>query len=421
MKRLILLTMVVALVMASFACAPAQEAALETGAPVTVTAEAPAPTASPATAEAATEAAADYAALTALLTRISTDYQPGTAGCSLQAAKLAGQLLDWYAKYPVDASRLAQAMAEAVAGLSRDAANAYVGQFDDIYSTAILLTEDYAIDYLESAGYTAEAYPYSHASVEALFSGLQAGIPIEMQGFLRRVEPTSPISIDMDGDGSMETVTVTVDEDKYTTDVAIAGAKGNYSDHLDTALMFLSAYVGDAWLGDGSQALFLCGDEASDDYETVVYRLQNGELQRADIFGSLLDANEKGVLTIECAVDVFGTYGGVCQYQLRDGFTFSFCSPYRVQNDSDNWAERKLTVICDSLPVILQDGTNEAATLPKGTELVLLETDQKSYAVLEDANGDAYRVDIERHDDDWQWYLNGMPEDQCFEPLLYAG
>lgn len=422
MKRTVILLLAAALAAAAFACAPEAATAVDTPvATEAVTSVGQTQTTMEPEENAPLAPDADLAGLQTLLLQISTDYQPGSAGCSLRAAKLAGQMLDWYAKNSVPAELLTQAMQAVIADLPKDAAASYAGQFDDIYQTAITLTEDYALDYLESAGYSPEAYPYSDASVDSLFSALQAGLSPEILGYLRRVAPGTPILLDMDGDGLQETVTIATDENAYVTDVFVTGASGSYTDHMDYALSYLSAYVGDAWLGNGGQALFLSGDEASDDYNTRIYRLCNGELQHAEIYGRLVDADEKGVLTIERSIDVFGTYGGVCQYQLQDGFAFSICTPYRVQQYADNWESRKLTVICDGLPAILQNGTDTPVSLQKGTELALLETDQQSYALLENANGDSYLVEIEKHDDDWQWYINGMPEDQCFTPLLYAG
>ncbi len=413
------LTLLLAGLLAALALGCVPETATTPDAPVVISAEA---SAQP---DGEAAPAADYTKLAILLSQVASEYQPGSAGCSLRAARLAGQLMDWNAQNAGDAEGISATVKTVYDTLPGETASQYASQLNDMYRTAIQLTEDGAEDLLSSAGYTPAAYPYARIEAETLFTALLNGIGAKLnteeKPFMQKVDPTQPIQLDVDSDGIPEQVTILVDEEAYVTDITFTSDTVQYTDHVEMALSFLSAYVGGAWQCDASQSLLLTGDEASDDYMTLVYRMQGGQMQQAEIYGRLLDADANGLLTIERAIDVFGTYGGVCEYQMQDDFSFTLASPFRVQAFDDNPDGRKLTVICDSLPVTILDGSNQKSTLPKGTELMLRETDQESYAVLENASGAKYRVAIERHDDDWQWYIDGMPEDQCFTPLMYAG
>lgn len=128
----------------------------------------------------ACEATASPAALDALkgtLAEISVHYFPGTAGCSLQAAKYAGTLLDWYAETRPAAEDVTAAAEAFYAGLDLDAGAVFNGeQIDGIYAAACELLDETAPDYLDSAGYRPTHYPWAETDVTALFSALYAGV-----------------------------------------------------------------------------------------------------------------------------------------------------------------------------------------------------------------------------------------------------
>ena len=263
----------------------------------------------------------------------------------------------------------------------------------------------------------AEATPVQQTQ-QATAAPVETDAPQQDGSFWTKLDPAAAMQADLDGDGTAETVTVTVNEDAYTTDVTVEGAAGTLTDHLDTALMFLKAYYGDAKAGDGSRELYLTGDEASDDYATYAYRIVNGALQRTDIFGEAVDCDGETV-TIRRATDVLGTYDSTCKYALQDGeFRFRPVSPFTIARYEGDWADRVLTLQKDGLPVQTTAGET---TLQKGTELMLTETDQESYAVLVDRQGNAYRISMEKPADDWRWFIGGVAEGDWFGELLYAG
>ncbi len=238
----------------------------------------------------------------------------------------------------------------------------------------------------------------------------------------REIDVTQPIRLDLDGDGTDETLTVLVDDNAYTTTVTVLDDGAVLTDTLDNALYFATGHLADTLEDDGQLELYLSGDMASDDYVTCVYRLQNGRLERADFYGRAEAVNGRGLTAVEVVVDVFGTYGGTCFYRLEDRFAFSPASSSAIHRYAGDWDERKLTLRRDGLPAeILVDGRLAPTTLLAGTELMLIESDEASYAVLEAADGTLYRVALGRPEGEWAWFIGGVSETEWFGELLYAG
>ena len=182
MKRLVLLAVITALLLC--ACAPGKPSApLENADALEATVEPEQPRLEPEPEETAQQPAADEnaALLTALLQTIKAHYQPGTAGCSLQAARFAGQLLDWNAEAHPDAETVTIVTAAFYQTLDGEAAVLFSGeQLPGVYEAARALLEENALDYLESAGYQPVSYPWSADTVDALFAALFDGIGREL-------------------------------------------------------------------------------------------------------------------------------------------------------------------------------------------------------------------------------------------------
>ena len=63
----------------------------------------------------------------------------------------------------------------------------------------------------------------------------------------------------------------------------------------------------------------------------------------------------------------------------------------------------------------------EPETLPEGENLWFLRTDGHSYVDMRMEDGRECRIDVEDGPEGWERYVNGMPETDCFDGLLYAG
>lgn len=152
------------------ACAPGKPAEPEptlciSGAPASAAPATPAP-------EALSAEAAE--ALTAILTDLSDNFAPGTAGSSLSAARLGGQLLDWYAEYRPASASITAAAEAFLKSLPAEMAAVLPEKLAAVYSEAASLTEDL----LEAAGYQPQYFPWPGKDIVALFCALQAGIGI---------------------------------------------------------------------------------------------------------------------------------------------------------------------------------------------------------------------------------------------------
>jgi hypothetical protein len=62
---------------------------------------------------------------------------------------------------------------------------------------------------------------------------------------------------------------------------------------------------------------------------------------------------------------------------------------------------------------------NTVETIPAGTEFFFLRTDNETWVDLVMTDGQECRIVIEEID--WTPCINGVPEWECFENLMYAG
>lgn len=111
--------------------------------------------------------------LSTYLGAINTDYQQGVAGCSLNAAKIAGEMLDWYAQnMPSDAS-ISSETAAFFKTLGSNTAD-FTSKLGDIYGSAMMVCSGDGADLLSSAGYTPKA-TFTAEQAKVLFSAVYAG------------------------------------------------------------------------------------------------------------------------------------------------------------------------------------------------------------------------------------------------------
>lgn len=239
----------------------------------------------------------------------------------------------------------------------------------------------------------------------------QAAVPAE----------TAP-DTDMKPDNAADmTADVAVDENAYTTTVTVTTSTGVYRDTFDQALMYADSFLIDTQVDDGYTELYVTGDSASDDYVTVVYRIENGQLRRTVVYNGFLSCDGNGRVTFSANVNILGTWGGKYTCKLQPDFSFQQDSPYTIIRYDGDWADRKLTTRMEGLPVHAVDGAQEACSLPMGTELFPVETDMSTYINLADEKGTLYRLDIWRPEDDWEWHIGDDTETDWFGELMYAG
>ena len=124
------------------------------------------PVASP-SASSESSAAADTA-LTDVLDRINNNMEPGTAGSSLKAAKLAAALLDWGETTKLSADQI---KAETVAWLTpkgNDEQSSFAEKYTAVKSAVDAVAGDNGKELLDEAGVTDSHYPWNDAAFAAV-------------------------------------------------------------------------------------------------------------------------------------------------------------------------------------------------------------------------------------------------------------
>lgn len=240
------------------------------------------------------------------------------------------------------------------------------------------------------------------------------------EAHFRRIDFDGTIVIDLDLDGSLENIGVSQNEDGTVT-VEHTDGDEHFAGTIDP-LYITECYIDDVTESDGYLELFVTGDMASDDYATHIYRFKDSVTEESVIYGIVKNAAGEGSLIVHETVDVFGTYGAECRYSLKDGLEFEVSSPYTVVQ-YEGFEERKITVIRDDLPAqAFLDGVEyEDVLLPAGTELLLIETDCKSYGLFTTEDNKIIRIAITKKPDEWGWFIDGISEEEWFDGLSYSG
>lgn len=160
-------------------------------------------------------------------------------------------------------------------------------------------------------------------------------------------------------------------------------------------------------------------DHASDDYETSVYRLTNGIIEKignveAAIDGGNININE---VKMESWVYFLGTYGGVKTYRFSDADQFR-------TEDTEYLLERNQYVLTTKTDLMIRlDGEETESLLPTGSHIILTATDGATYVkfVIQET-GQTGTMMVQKNSGDWpNITIQGISETDCFEMLPYAG
>lgn len=158
-------------------------------------------------------------------------------------------------------------------------------------------------------------------------------------------------------------------------------------------------------------------DRASDDYETTIYRLSDGVIEKVTEITAAVDqgnVNSDEIL-MESWVYMLGTYGGVKNYYFDDNGRF-------VTDDTEFLLHRNEYVLTTtkSLPVTLD---NVESILPAGSHIVLNATDDETCVTFTiQETGQVGTLQVSRDENNYDHIvIDGMNENECFEILPYAG
>jgi len=193
------------------------------------------------------------------------------------------------------------------------------------------------------------------------------------------------------------------------------------------------AYDFDVYLAHMGDKNYIYSDSLSDnDYHMLSTWDINGDTPKItqELFGTEVDYewieegfeegttythvfNNPEFLRLETRFEILGTRGGTATYKLskKDGKPEMTDEAYTFNYGHDV----KTTIVLDAkvLPEM------EKTKLPIGTSLTPYQTDGKTFVDLKTENGSVVRLNIDVSDRPLK--VNGIPEDECFENLLYAG
>lgn len=183
-------------------------------------------------------------------------------------------------------------------------------------------------------------------------------------------------------------------------------------EYLSLEKIYLIKYQGEVYC-------LLVVDYASDDYETSVYRLTDGIIEKIDTFGSSIDAGNINAheMKMETWIYFLGTYGGMKTYRFDEKGKLA-------TSDTEYVLERNQYVLTTKtdLPVLL-DGEDADSTLPSGSHIILKATDGETYVkFVVQETGQTGTMMVQRDPKEWSNItINGINENDCFEMLPYAG
>ncbi len=174
---------------------------------------------------------------------------------------------------------------------------------------------------------------------------------------------------------------------------------------------------------DGRSFLIFDADYASDDFVTFVYELTDGILKECDrqnglsIQGGTINTE---ALRLQMHLDVLGTYSSFMDYTIdENGNLKASADWFEISGNSNAWQEL-LTV--RELPVWME---GEETSLPAGSHICITATDNQGivrFTVIDtEESGEIHFVRGDGAEDTWTIFIDGVPDQEYFEMLPYAG
>lgn len=214
--------------------------------------------------------------------------------------------------------------------------------------------------------------------------------------------------------GSYNMLSVTVNGKTYTDEI-------NYAYDFDVYLAHIGekSYIYSDSFSDNDYHMF-CTWDLNGDVPKMTQELYGTELDYEFIEEGYEDGtvyknafNNPQNFKLETRFEILGTRGATATYKLSetDGKPEMTDEAYTFNYGHD--VKTAIPLDAELLPEM------EETELPAGTSLTPYQTDGKSFVDLKTENGGTVRLSIDISD--WPRMVNGIPEDECFEELLYAG
>lgn len=217
----------------------------------------------------------------------------------------------------------------------------------------------------------------------------------------------------LDSYGEYHTLSITVNGKTYTDEI-------NY------------AYDSEVYLAHVNGKNYIYSDScAENDYHTFVGWDINGEKPSViqELYGTEVDSEyieegyEYGVVytkvfnnpesfTLETRLEILGTRGGVASYRISDSGKAEMTDAAY----SFNYGFEVVTAMVLDAQLLPDMKPFEIGI---GEKLTPYQTDGKSYVDLKTEDDRIIRLQIDASE--WPLKVNGVPEDECFEEIMYAG
>ena len=124
--------------------------------------------------------------------------------------------------------------------------------------------------------------------------------------------------------------------------------------------------------------------------------------------------NNPGEIRLSSRMDMFRTMSGTRSY------SFDAKAGTLVPKTDFYTLDETMSPLISKVPLeVTVVGDNTKTTVPAGTEFVLLRTDNETYAEFRLPDGLECRVNVDTTG--WSHMINGVPEEECFDGIGYAG
>jgi len=220
--------------------------------------------------------------------------------------------------------------------------------------------------------------------------------------------------LDSDADGVEENVTL-YQIDGETTEVQLSVLGGGDETYSAEDGYFVSAYYVN--FGSGSACVLLSMDWASDDWYTVVYRMDgNATPEKTDEMRGYVDGIDGVTITAASYIDALGTYLSQCEFTLGKDLTLSPAGDGLWQMKDNN---QYITTTAEVPVELLTNGAYADGTLAPGTSIRITASDAMTVAYFVEQDGTEGRVYYTN--EEGLIYIDGVQDWDCFETLPYSG
>ena len=250
------------------------------------------------------------------------------------------------------------------------------------------------------------------------------------------------ITYDIDGDTVVETVKLTEYQDSYGMDYTVLEIVDNgesiYFGNGDADMPQYGEVLClmDVIPGDPYVEIIFSGDMMSSDYITHILRYDGKKITPATmvspydgevytgIFGHFYGMGEDGSILIDDAVDALGSFWGMRDFVHEGNMRFGYAENStwtRLGDYSELWDMEYGPALTVKLPLPIYMSGTAPEVLAPGTKILVTETDKESFVNVVLQKGGWGRIDLEWKKGSYKAYIAGLPEDDYFEYLPYAG